>query len=203
VYEPASWDILVRSPDAVTEPGEDFQERMKQPAFHRPGLSVHKNLALAVVSGENFTGILDDPASDLFRSLYVRTVRYLRELPRLEGEGEPAERSGDAEFALPAPVTIRALCYRLPRFINFSDPLWFRKPAAYAHYVVEGSADGKLWSLLADRTHGPWRGLQTDRFPPARVSRIRLRGTFSSGEPFRVEDVRVFQALDTSVDMAR
>ena len=67
----AAWDVLVRSPDATTEAAEDFQERVKQPAFHRPGLSVHKNLALAVISGESFTGILDDPANSLFRTLYV------------------------------------------------------------------------------------------------------------------------------------
>jgi hypothetical protein len=192
IYEPAAWDILVRSPDASTEAAEDFQERVKQPAFYRPGLSVHKNLALAVVSGENFTGILDDPANSLFRSLYARTVKYLRGLPPIEGEGETLAAGTNAEFALPAPNEIRAVRYRLPEFIDFSDPLWFRKPAPYAHYVVEGTADGKAWSVLADRSHGPWRGLQTDRFPPMRVSRLRLRGTFSNGEPFRVEDVRVF-----------
>ncbi len=196
IYEPAAWDILVRSPDAETEPGEDFQERVKQQAFHRPGLSIHKNLRLAVVSGENFTDILDDPADSLFRTLYRRTVEYLRNGTRLEGDGEPASATADAaEFALVAPTAIRALRYRLPPFIDFSDPLWFRKPAPYAHYVVEGSADGKTWSVLADRTHEPWRGLQTDFFPPAHVLRLRLRGSFSNGQPFRVEDVRVFPAL--------
>jgi hypothetical protein len=35
--------------------------------------------------------------------------------------------------------------------------------------------------------------LQTDRFPPALLSRVRLRGTFSNGQPFRVEDVRFFR----------
>ena len=58
-------------------------------------------------------------------------------------------------------------------------------PVLYRHNEVR--------SLLADRTHGPWRGLQTDRFPPALLSRVRLRGTFSDGQPFRVEDVRVFR----------
>jgi len=58
IYEPAAWDILVRSVEATTEPGEDFQERVKQPPFHRAGISLHKNLRLAVISGENFTGIL-------------------------------------------------------------------------------------------------------------------------------------------------
>jgi hypothetical protein len=68
IYEPAAWNILVRSVEATTEPGEDFQERVKQPPFHRAGLSLHKNLRLALVSGDNFTGILADPANTLFRS---------------------------------------------------------------------------------------------------------------------------------------
>jgi hypothetical protein len=195
IYEPAAWDVLVRSVEAATEPGENFLERVKQPPFHRPGLSVHKNLRLAVVSGENFTGILDDPANTLFRSLYLRTLRYLLDAAPLEGGGEALQpAASDSQFDLPAPAAIRAIRYRLPEFIDFSDPLWFRKPAPYAHYVVEGSADGETWSLLADRRHGPWRGLQTDLFPAARLSKVRLRGSFSDGRPFRVEDVRVFHA---------
>lgn len=193
IYEPAAWDVLVRSVEKTTEPGEDFQERVKQPPFHRAGLSVHKNLRLAVVSGENFTGILGDPANTLFRSLYARTVRYLLDAAPLEGDGEKARQEGDAQqFVLPEPTTVHAIRYRLPEFLDFTDPFWFRKPAPYAHYVVEGSADGKSWALLADRTHGPWRGLQTDRFPAAQLSKVRLRGRFSNGQPFRVNDVRVF-----------
>lgn len=195
IYEPAAWDVLVRSIEATTEPGEDFQERVNQPPFHRAGLSVHRNLRLAVVSGENFTGILADPASTLFRSLYARTIRYLLDTPQLAGEGEKCVPELDgSQFLPPASATYQAICYRLPEFIDFADPLWFRKPAPYAHYVVEGSADGKNWSLLADRRHGPWRGLQTDRFPPTVLSRLRLNGTFSNGQPFRVEEVRVFHA---------
>jgi hypothetical protein len=194
IYEPAAWDVLVRSVEATTEPGEDFQERVTQPPFHRAGLSMHKNLRLAVISGENFTGILADPANTLFRSLYARTVHFLLDTAPVDGEGEHAVREDDrSQFVLPEGAGIRAIRYRLPEFIDFADPLWFRKPAPYAHYVVEGSADGKIWSLLADRTHGPWRGLQTDRFPPVPISRVRLRGTFSNGQPFRVEDVRVFR----------
>ena len=37
IYEPAAWDILVRFREATTEPAEDFQERVKQPPFHRAG----------------------------------------------------------------------------------------------------------------------------------------------------------------------
>jgi hypothetical protein len=94
---------------------------------------------------------------------------------------------------LSAPATIRAIRYRLPEFIDFSDPLWFRKPAPFAHYVVEGSVDGATWSVLADRTHGPWRGTQTDLFSPARVSKVRVRGSFSNGQAFLVDEVRVFR----------
>ena len=193
IYEPAAWDVLVRSPEATTEPGENFLERVKQPPFHRPGLAIHRNLRLALVSGENFTGILDDPANTLFRTLYARTVRFLLDAEPLTGEGEALTGDG-SQFALPAPATVRAIRYRLPEFIDFSDPLWFRKPASYAHYVVEGSVDGATWSVLADRTHGPWRGTQTDLFPPTQVSKLRVRGSFSNGQPFRVDDVRVFRS---------
>ena len=193
IYEPAAWDVLVRSAEATTEPGENFLERVKQPPFHRAGLSVHKNLRLAVVSGENFTAILDDPANTLFRALYARTLHYLLDAEPLAGEGERPIPEG-MQFALPEPATVRAIRYRLPEFIDFSDPLWFRKPAPYAHYVVEGSADGSNWPVLADRTHGPWRGLQTDLFPATRLLRVRLRGSFSNGREFRVEDVRVFRS---------
>jgi len=91
------------------------------------------------------------------------------------------------------PATLRAIRYRLPEFIDFKDPLWFRKPAPYAHYVVEGSADGRSWSVLADRGHGPWRGLQTDLFPATKLVSVRLRGSCSNGQSFRVEQVRVFR----------
>jgi len=194
VYEPAAWDILVRSPEATTEPGENFLERVKQPPFHRTGLSAHKNLRLVVVSGENFTGILGDAANTLFRSLYRRALHYLLDVPPLAGEGEPLAAVGGSRFVSKAPAMARAVRYRLPEFIDLSDPLWFRKPAPYAHYVVEGSADGRNWSLLADRGHGPWRGLQTDLFAPRRLLQVRLRGSFSSGEKFRVEDVRIFRS---------
>lgn len=92
------------------------------------------------------------------------------------------------------PVRLNAIQYALPDFIRYEDPLWFRKPAPYAHYVVEGSLDGRTWAVLADRTHGPWRGLQTDFFPVAKLRLIRLRGVFSNGEPFRVGQVKVFHA---------
>jgi len=146
-----------------------------------------------MVSGENFTGILDDPANTLFRTLYARAVHFLLDAEALTGEGDSITGDG-MQFALPAPAAVRAIRYRLPEFIDSSDPLWFRKPASFAHYVVEGSLDGATWSVLADRTHGPWRGTQTDLFPPARVSKLRVRGSFSNGQPFRVDDVRVFRS---------
>jgi hypothetical protein len=191
IYEPSAWDILIRSPEATTEPGENFLERVRQAPFHRVGLSIHKNLRLAVVSGENFTGILNDPANTLFRSLYARTLHYLLDSAPLNGDGLALEPAGDA-LKLPAATTIQAIRYRLPERIDFSDPLWFRKPAPYAHYAVEGSVDGRTWFLLADRSHGPWRGLQTDHFAPTKVSLVRLRGNMSNGEAFRADQVRAF-----------
>ena len=105
----------------------------------------------------------------------------------------PLRPKDGSQFVLPERATIRAIRYRLPEFVDFADPLWFRKPAPYAHYVVEGSADGKSLVASGRPAHGPWRGLQTDRFAPAPLSRVRLRGTFSNGQPFRVEDVRFFR----------
>jgi hypothetical protein len=195
IYEPAAWDVLVRSVEATTEPAENFLERVKQPAFHRAGLSVHKNLRLAVISGENFTGILDDPANTLFRSLYARTLRYLLDSAPPPDDGESVQPSGDGtQFVLAAPMTIRAIRYEVPELIDFSDPLWFRKPCPYAHYAVEGSEDGDTWKLLADRRHGPWRGLQTDTFAPMRLSRLRVSGTMSNGETLRINNLRVFRS---------
>jgi hypothetical protein len=193
IYEPAAWDVLVRSVEATTEPAEDFQERIKQPPFHRPGVSVHKNLGLAMFSGENFTGLLDDPASTLFRSIYARTLHYLLANAPLAENGQALEASGDGtEFVLPAPAAVRAIRYAVPELINFSDPLWFQKPWPYAHYVVEGSEDGYTWTTLADRRHSPWRGLQTDRFAPVTLSKVRISGTLSNGDKFYVNDVHVF-----------
>jgi len=195
VYEPAAWDILIRSVEATTEPGENFLDRVKQPPFHRTGLSVHKNLRLAVISGENFTGILDDPADTLFCTLYGRTVSYLLDRGPVPEDSQALQLAGDgSEFALPAPATIRAIRYELPEFIDFSDAIWWRKPWPYAHYTVEGSEDGRTWTMLADRRHGPWRGLQTDLFAPVRLARVRLSGTFANSEAFHVHNVRVFRS---------
>jgi hypothetical protein len=196
IYEPRAWDILVRSEKAATEAGENFLERVNQPPFHRPGLAIHKNLRLALVAGESFTNRLTDPNSSLFRELYVRTLRYLLDTPELR-RGEPLaaeHRDGAFEFTLNPPAALAAIQYELPDFIRYEDPLWFRNPAPYAHYVVEGTADGVHWSLVADRMHGPWRGLQTDYLQGTKLARIRLRGTESNGAPFQVQNVRAFQA---------
>jgi hypothetical protein len=89
-------------------------------------------------------------------------------------------------------VRIDTVRYELPEFIDFRDPQWHRKPAPYAHYLVEGSADGEYWVRLADRRHGPWRGMKTDVFAPLEVRYLRFDGTFSNGEPFRVRNVEAF-----------
>jgi len=82
---------------------------------------------------------------------------------------------------------------RRAEFIDFSNPDWHRKPAPYAHYVVEGSADGEHWQVLADRRHGPWRGTKTDVFAPVEVKAVRFKGEFSNGEPFRARHVEVWE----------
>jgi hypothetical protein len=195
IYEPRSWDVLVRSEKATTEAGEDFLERIKQPPFHRPGLAIHKNLRLALIASESFTERLADPNTSLFRELYERTMRYLLDTPQLRhGESLGSQQYGDTfEFALKRPGSVVAIQYEVPDFIRYEDPLWFRTPAAYAHYVVEGSLDGVNWSLLADRTHGPWRGLQTDYLPEIKLQRIRLRGMESNGADFEVKNLRAFR----------
>ncbi|MGO8787727.1 MAG: hypothetical protein ACLQVL_10150 [Terriglobia bacterium] len=122
-------------------------------------------------------------------------MHYFLDAAPLPEDGQALRAVGErAEFALPVPATVRAIRYELPEFINFSDPAWFRKPWPYAHYVVEGSEDGSTWTVLADRRHGPWRGLQTDRFAPRRLSRVRLSGMLSNGEKFRVNSVRLFRS---------
>jgi hypothetical protein len=196
VYEPRAWDILVRSDRAATEAGENFLERVTQPPFHRPGLAIHRNLRLALIASESFTDRLADPNDSLFRELYVRTLRYLLDTPPLRhGEPlEPQQRDGGFEFTLDPPAALTAIQYELPDFIRYEDPLWFRNPAPYAHYVVEGSGDGVNWTLLADRMHGPWRGLQTDYLQGMKLRRIRLRGAESTGANFQVKNMQVFRA---------
>jgi hypothetical protein len=106
----------------------------------------------------------------------------------------PKQSERGVELGWDAPVSLRAIRYSLPEFIDYRDRLWFRKRAPYAHYVIEGSEDGKTWGVIADRTRGPWRGMQTDFLPPAPLRKMRFRGNFSNGEPFQVRDVVAFRA---------
>jgi hypothetical protein len=107
---------------------------------------------------------------------------------------QPNELDSGVEFGWASPVPLRAIRYSLPGFIDYQDQLWFRKRAPYAHYVIEGSNDGETWALLADRRRGPWRGTQTDFLSQAIVRRVRFRGSFSNGEPFRVKEIIGFRA---------
>ena len=194
-YEPQAWNILLRSDRAVTEAMESGLERVTQPAFHHTALMIHKNLRLAVISGESFTNLLADPKCELFQRIYARTLHYLLDPSAALHDGEDLQPvAGGVEFRRDGPGKLSAVQYALPDFIRFDDPLWFRRPAPYAHYVLEGSQDGRNWFLLADRTHGPWRGRQTDFFAATEVRYLRFRGTFSNGEPFRVEQVKAFRA---------
>src|SRR5262249_9655241 len=194
-YEPQAWDILIRSDRAA--PGErGFGVDAYDPTpLHRIGLAVHKNERLAMVCGENFPNILNDPQNKLFRELYRRTVHYLLDGAKaLDGKTNliPKGQEDSTAITWGKPQRIGALTYQLPRFIDFEDPQWHRKPAPYAHYVVEGSLDGERWFPLVDRRHGPWRGAKTDIFSAVEVKHLRFSGTFSNGEPFRVRSVQAF-----------
>jgi hypothetical protein len=194
-YEPQAWDILIRSDRAAPEEREFGVDAFDPAPLHRVGLAVHKNERLAMVCGENFPNILEGRQHMLFRELYRRTLHYL-----LDGAtgGEtnlvPPQQRDSTVIRWDRPVRIGALRYELPEFIDFRDPQWHRKPAPYAHYVIEGSADGEHWIPLADRRHGPWRGVKTDFLSPSEVTHLRFVGTFSSGEPFRVGNVQAFPA---------
>ncbi|MBI3696969.1 MAG: hypothetical protein HY238_19315 [Acidobacteria bacterium] len=201
-YEPQTWDILIRSDRAAPEEREFGVDAYDPTPLHRVGLAVHKNERLAMVCGENFPNILQGRQHTLFRELYRRTLRYLLDGARaLDGETNVVatnhvapQQKDSTVLEWDRPVRIGALRYELPEFIDFHDPQWHRKPTPYAHYVIEGSADGEHWVPLADRRHGPWRGMKTDIFSPADVRYLRFQGTFSNGEPFRVRNVQAFAA---------
>jgi hypothetical protein len=183
--EPEAWDILIRSDRAAPEEREFGIDAYDPTPLYRVGLAVHKKERLAMLCGENYPNILRDRGNTLFRELYRRTLHYLLDLAGAT-EGTPKALDGKL-------TRIGAVRYQLPEFIDFSNPDWHRKPAPYAHYVVEGSADGEHWRLLADRRHGPWRGTKTDVFAPVEVKAVRFRGEFSNGEPFRAGNVEVWE----------
>ncbi|MFN7918929.1 MAG: DUF6605 domain-containing protein [Bryobacteraceae bacterium] len=192
-YEPQAWDILVRSDRAAPEEREFGVDANDPTPLHRIGLAVHKNERLAMLCGENYPNMLVDPANTLFRELYRRTIHHLLDAPRIDGANlVAAEQRSSTTISWDQPVRIGALRYRLPEFIDYADPAWHRKSAPYAHYVVEGSLDGAKWTVIADRTHGPWRGMRTDLFPAREVRQLRFTGTFSNSEPFRVQEVEAF-----------
>lgn len=196
-YEPQAWDILIRSDRAAAEEREFGVDAYDPTPLYRVGLAVHKNERLAMICGENFPNILKDKDNTLFRDIYRRTLHYLLDNAVSINESEnlvPAQQQGSTVIEWDRPVRIGALRYELPEFIDFQDPEWHRKPTPYAHYVVEGSADGQHWTLLVDRTHGPWRGLKTDILTPVDVRYLRFSGSFSTGEPFHVARVRAFSA---------
>ena len=189
-YEPEAWDILIRSDRAAPEDREYGVDAYDPTPLHRIGLAVHRNERLAMVCGENYPNILAGRENTLFRELYRRTLHHL-----LDGAKATAvEPKAVAGLDLGSAMRIGALRYQLPDFIDFENPDWHRKGAPYAHYVVEGSADGVNWTRLADRRHGPWRGTKTDVFSPMEVRYLRLNGTFSNGDAFGVRGVLAFPA---------
>jgi len=196
-YQPQAWDILIRSDRAAPEEREFGIDAYDPTPLHRVGLAVHKNERLGMVCGENFPNILADRRNTLFRELYRRTLHYLLDGARaIEGEANlvPPEQRDSSLIEWDRPARIGALRYELPAFINFQDPQWHRKPAPYAHYLIEGSTDREHWFPLADRRHGPWRGTKTDAFSPIAVRYLRFQGTFSDGQPFRVRNVQALPA---------
>ncbi len=191
LYEPRAWDVLVRSDKAAPESREFGIDASDPTPLHRVGLAVHKNLRLAVVCGENFPNMLVSPANTRFRELYRRTLRYLLTAgSALEGPSITPAHGDGSLFVLERAEPVSALRYELPEFIDFAEPEWHKKPTPYAHYVVEGSADGRRWFSLADRRHGPWRGVQTDRLAGTAVRYVRFDGTLSDGKPLRVRNLR-------------
>jgi hypothetical protein len=196
-YEPQAWNILIRSDRAAPEEREFGVDAYDPTPLYRVGLAVHKNERLAMICDENFPNILHGSQNTLFRELYRRTLHYLLDgATALDGETNlvaPRDRDSTV-IAWDRPVRIGALRYELPEFIDFEDPRWYRKPAPYAHYVIETSTDGQHWTMLVDRRHGPWRGRKTDVFSPVDVRYLRFDGTFSTGEPFRVRNVQAFGA---------
>jgi hypothetical protein len=195
-YEPQAWDILIRSDRAAPEEREFGVDADDPTPLHRIGLAVHKNDRLAMICGENFPNILQGRQYTLFRELYRRTLHYLLDGAKTiasDATLAPPQQRESTVFEWDRPVRIGALRYELPQFIDFQDPQWHRKPAPYAHYVIEGSADGEHWFLVADRRHGPWRGMKTDIFAPIDLRYLRFDGSFSTGEPFRVRNVLAFR----------
>jgi hypothetical protein len=193
-YEPQAWDILVRSDKAAPEEREFGIDAWDPTPFHRIGMAMHRNLGLLMVCGENYPNMLADSHSVLFRELYRRGIRYLlergaalRARPR-----RPAPLRDDGRtIEFPGAVEIHAVDYELPEWIDYTQAGWHRQGAPYAHYRVEASLDGVSWVTLADRSHGPWRGKQTDVFTPTRVRYLRFDGVFSNGEPFRIANAGV------------
>ncbi len=196
-YEPHAWEVLIRSDKPAPEGREFGIDAFDPTPFHRTGLAVHRNLRLGFLSGENFPNILADKSNTRYRAIYASTLRhYLRTSRVLGPEDDLAggASGGAGQVSWDAPVRISAARYELPAFIDFERPGWYLEPAPYAHYVIEGSNDGQRWFLLADRSHGPWRGLQTDFFPAVDARHVRFRGTFSNGRAFRVKNIRIYRA---------
>ena len=196
-YEPHAWDVLIRSVDAEPAGREFGIDAFDNTPIHRVGLAAHKNLRLAMITGENFPNILGDPANTRYHEIYRRTIRYYLETAwdlKADHDAAGIATTEPTLLSWEQPVKLHALRYDLPQFIDFDNSDWHRGSAPYAHYTVEGSRDGRAWFVLANRTHGPWRARQTDFFNAVEVRYIRWRGSFSNGERFRVRNVEAYRA---------
>ena len=195
-YEPQAWDILVRSDRAAPEEREFGVDAADPAPIHRIGIALHKNERLGMICGENFPNILAGQDNTLFRELYRRTLRDLldRAKPGNRESVIPASQRDSTRIAFDSLTRIDTLRYELAASLDYTSPQWHLKPAPYAHYVVEGSVDGDHWITLADRRHGPWRGVKTDVFPAVELRYLRFDGTLSNGESFRLHNVEAFGA---------
>ena len=141
----------------VTEAMESGLDRVTQPGFHQTALMIHKNLRLAVISGESFTNLLADPRCELFQRIYARTLHYLLDQTAALQNGEDFQPlAGGAEFRLDGPVRLSAIQYTLPDFIRFGEPLWFRRPARtpIKWWKVRGMAGTGLFLPIAPTAPG-------------------------------------------------
>ncbi len=139
-YEPQAWDVLVRSDQAAPDAREFGVDAYDPTSFHRVGLAVHKNLRLGMICGENFPNILQGAENDLFRELYRRMLHYLLDGAKPLHETlnlVPSEQRNSTVIKWDKAVRIAGLRYELPEFVNYADPQWYRKPAPFAHYVIE------------------------------------------------------------------
>ena len=123
----------------------------------------------------NTDGLIPDGDLELYAA-------FGREIERRFGRplAEVADRRGpDVELALPRPT-------RVNHVVIMED---YREGERIREYVVEGFRDGE-WKQRQEGTSVGRKKI--DRFPPAQVSRVRLRATRFVAEPI-IRSLAAFQ----------